>query len=121
MKSLKEKPTTQERVKLTKIFSDSDINHLNWLRNKAFQARERLELAEEMNRGPQSEALLDLIDSLGDACVRTIWGIVQQKCNVKEKTLMCREIKAMSRDIIDVAWEVDEAIEVITEFVLGEE
>jgi len=26
----------------------------------------------------------------------------------------------MAKDIVDVAWEVDEAIEVITEFVMGE-
>lgn len=102
------------------MFSEADVDHLKWLRLKAFQARERLEAAEKFNRGPQAEALLDLIDALGDACVRTVWGIVQQKYRFGDDTVVSREVKAMSKDIVDVAWEVEEAVEVITEFVMGE-
>lgn len=100
------------------MFEDSDIDHLNWLRLKGFQARERLEAAEEHSNGPQAEALLDMIDSLGDACVRAVWSIVHDQYAVPEKTLLGREIKAMSRDIIDVAWEVEDAIDVITAMIL---
>lgn len=110
-----------EKTGINEMFTESDIDHLKWLRIKAFQARERLELAERENWEPQCEALIDLIDALGDACVRTVWGIVQQKYKFGENTLVAREIKAMSRDIVDVAWEVDEAIEVIVEFVTGGE
>lgn len=102
------------------MFSEADVEHLKWLRLKAFQARERLEAAERFNRGPQAEALLDLIDALGDACVRTVWGVIQQRYNFAADTVVAREVKAMAKDIVDVAWEVDEAVEVITEFVLGE-
>tara|TARA_Y100000361_G_scaffold69074_1_gene60922 strand:+ start:1404 stop:1715 length:312 start_codon:yes stop_codon:yes gene_type:complete len=102
------------------MFSEADVDHLKWLRLKAFQARERLEAAEKFNRGPQAEALLDLIDALGDACVRTVWGIVQQKYRFGDDTVVSREVKAMSKDIVDVAWEVEEAVEVINEFVMGE-
>lgn len=102
------------------MFSEADIEHLNWLRLKAFQARERLEAAEKFNRGPQAEALLDLIDALGNACVRSTWGVIQQKFDFGNDTAVAREVKAMAKDIVDVAWEVDEAVEVITEYVLGE-
>lgn len=102
------------------MFSEADVEHLKWLRLKAFQARERLEAAEKFNRGPQAEALLDLIDALGDACVRSIWGVVQQRYRFESDTVVAREVKAMAKDIVDVAWEVDEAVEVITEFVMGE-
>ncbi len=102
------------------MFSEADVEHLKWLRLKAFQARERLEAAEKFNRGPQAEALLDLIDALGDACVRSIWGVVQQRYSFGSDTVVAREVKAMAKDIVDVAWEVDEAVEVITEFVMGE-
>lgn len=102
------------------MFSEADVEHLKWLRLKAFQARERLEAAEKFNRGPQAEALLDLIDALGDACVRSIWGVVQQRYGFGSDTVVAREVKAMAKDIVDVAWEVDEAVEVITEFVMGE-
>lgn len=102
------------------MFSEADVDHLKWLRLKAFQARERLEASEKFNKGPQAESLLDLIDALGDACVRSVWGVIQQKYRFGSDTIVAREVKAMARDIIDVAWDVEEAVEVITEYVLGE-
>ena len=64
--------------------------------------------------------MLDLIEALGDACVRSVWGVVQQRFRFGNDTIVAREVKAMAKDIVDVAWEVDEAVEVITEYVLGE-
>lgn len=102
------------------MFSESDIDHLKWLRLKAFQARERLEAAEKFNRAPQAEALLDLIDALGNACVTTVWNVVNARYSFGDDTVVAREVKAMAKDIVDVAWEVDEAVEVISEYVLEE-
>lgn len=102
------------------MFSEADIEHLTWLRTKAFQARERLELAEEQNSEQEAELLLDLIDALGDGCVRTVVSLVQQKHNLSEHSMMYREVRAMARDIVDVAWEVEDAVEVITEFLEGD-
>lgn len=102
------------------MFSEADKNHLIWLRTKAFQARERLELAEQLNRGEEAELLLDLLDSLGDGCVRTVIGIAQQNYELSERTMVYREVQSMARDIVDVAWEVQDAVDVITEYLEGE-
>ena len=102
------------------LFSESDRNHLKWLRLKAFQARERLEAADKEGNGQQSEALLDLIDALGDGCVRTILAIVREHYNFDTDTHVAREVRAMAKDIVDVAWDVDEAVEMIEEYILSE-
>ncbi len=102
------------------MFSDSDIQHLTWLRTKAFQARERLELAEQLQSEEQAELLLDLIDALGDGCVKTVLWSVQEEYNFSEKSEVYDEVKAMARDIIDVAWEVKDAVDVITKYIEGE-
>ncbi len=102
------------------MFSESDVQHIEWLRLKGFQARERLEAAQEANNDVQADALIDLIDALGNCCVRSVWGIVKSRFEFGDSTIVAREVRAMARDIIDVAWEVDEALTVISEYVLQE-
>ncbi len=37
-----------------------------------------------------------------------------------ERTMVYREVQSMARDIVDVAWEVQDAVDVITEYLEGE-
>lgn len=99
------------------MFSEADRSHLVWLRTKAYQARERLELAQELNSEIEAELLLDLIDALGDGCVRTIISIVEKKHDLSVSSLEYRDLAEMSRDIVDVAWEVDDALDAITQYI----
>lgn len=103
------------------MFSEADHRHIEWLRLKSFQARERLEAAYESKNATQADALLDLVEGLGDCCVRSVCGLVHSRYDIGESTVTAREVRAMARDIIDVAWEVDEALTVISEFLEHEE